>query len=358
MGIGNPFDALAGVGSLHPSPRMAEGLSQQQQQQQQQQQHQQQQQGYSPASFGGSQFVPPAAGSFPSAGVGRSATGAPMPAAMGGGGGGADYYPPSGAGGIGGFGEAAAAVAAAAAAASNASPADLGPAGEFGMKGLLKVLAPGASGLTDTLSLTGSSLTGTSANAALLLTHGVDLTQLGLDLNSHESLNSSWLSPWDAGAGVGAAGAAAGGGSGGGGGGSGGGAVLPVTGGKYVGGKNGEPSYELPSCYFTQPPRLKGAHFTKFQLETLFYIFYMLPQDALQLLAARELCDRDWNYHTDMKLWFTRAPGSSMSVYPERAAYIYFDINSWERRPYHDATRAFVAGFLPADDVRTIADRL
>lgn len=280
------------------------------------------------------------------------------PAAIGG----ADYYPPSGAGGIGGFGEAAAAVAAAAEAASKASKADLGPAGEYGMKGLLRVLAPGASGLTDTLSLTGSSLSGSSANAALLLTHGVDLTQLGLDLNSNVPLNNSWLSPWDAGTGVLPVGAAAapvgGSGGGGGGGGPGSGSALAGSGGKFAGGKNGEPPYELPSCYFTQPPRLKAAHFSKFQLETLFYIFYELPRDALQLLAARELYERDWNYHGDMKLWFTRAPGSTLSVYPERAAYIYFDINSWERRPYHDATRSFVAGFLSEDEVRSMADLL
>lgn len=103
---------------------------------------------------------------------------------------------------------------------------------------------------------------------------------------------------------------------------------------------------------------MKAAHFSKFQLESLFYIFYELPRDALQLLAARELYERDWSYHGDMKLWFTRAPGSTLSVYPERAAYIYFDINSWERRPYHDATRSFVAGFLSEDEVRSMADRL
>lgn len=43
-----------------------------------------------------------------------------------------------------------------------------------------------------------------------------------------------------------------------------------------------EPQFNLPSCYFLQPPPLKPMHLKNFQLETLFYIFYSMPQDVLQ----------------------------------------------------------------------------
>ena len=37
-----------------------------------------------------------------------------------------------------------------------------------------------------------------------------------------------------------------------------------------------------------QPPALKTGHFYKFQLETLFYIFYNMPRDTLQAYAQTE----------------------------------------------------------------------
>lgn len=43
-----------------------------------------------------------------------------------------------------------------------------------------------------------------------------------------------------------------------------------------------EPQFTLPSCYYLQPPPLKPMHLKNFQLETLFYIFYAMPQDVLQ----------------------------------------------------------------------------
>ena len=39
-----------------------------------------------------------------------------------------------------------------------------------------------------------------------------------------------------------------------------------------------EPDYVLPYCYYMNPPALKTSHFSKFQLETLFYIFYNMPK--------------------------------------------------------------------------------
>mmetsp|Transcript_18667 Transcript_18667/g.61059 ORF Transcript_18667/g.61059 Transcript_18667/m.61059 type:complete len:101 (+) Transcript_18667:1516-1818(+) len=73
---------------------------------------------------------------------------------------------------------------------------------------------------------------------------GSDLTTLGLNLNSSECLYSTFASPW---------------------------AEAPTT---------REPQFSLPMCYYMQPPPLKTSHLSKFQLETLFYIFYAMPRDV------------------------------------------------------------------------------
>ena len=133
-----------------------------------------------------------------------------------------------------------------------------------------------------------------------VLALGSDLTTLGLNLNSSKSLYSSFSSPWVEG---------------------------PST---------AEPQFNIPSCYYMPtPPPLKHAHLQKFQLETLFHIFYAMPKDILQAYAAQELYHRDWRYHAELKLWFRRAtPQDLPHVHADRAQnqFVFFDINSWENR--------------------------
>merc|ERR1719213_1354970 len=118
---------------------------------------------------------------------------------------------------------------------------------------------------------------------------GTDLTTLGLNLNSSDCLYATFASPW---------------------------ADSPAQ---------RDPEFNLPQCYYMQPPALKTGHFSKFQLETLFYIFYNMPRDTLQAYAATELYNRDWRYHKDLKLWFTRASRQG-SQEAQKGQYIYFDI--------------------------------
>lgn len=82
-----------------------------------------------------------------------------------------------------------------------------------------------------------------------------------------------------------------------------------------------------------------SGHFSKFQLETLFYIFYNMPRDTLQAYAATELYNRDWRYHKDLKLWFTRA-GKQGTQDNQKGQYIYFDINEWKKKMFHGAGSA------------------
>uniref|UniRef100_A0A0E0H9N9 NOT2/NOT3/NOT5 C-terminal domain-containing protein n=1 Tax=Oryza nivara TaxID=4536 RepID=A0A0E0H9N9_ORYNI len=70
---------------------------------------------------------------------------------------------------------------------------------------------------------------------------GIDLTTLGLDMNSSDNLYKTFGSPWSS---------------------------EPVK---------EEYSYEIPDCYSSmQPPPLQALHFLRFHLMTLFYIFYRM----------------------------------------------------------------------------------
>ncbi|CAM6102910.1 unnamed protein product [Calypogeia fissa] len=148
----------------------------------------------------------------------------------------------------------------------------------FGLLGLLSVIRMSDPDLT-TLAL------------------GTDLTTLGLNLNSRENLYKTFASPW---------------------------ADGPIR---------GEPEFTLPQCYVQQAPRLQPGYFAKFQQDTLFYIFYSMPNDEAQLYAADELVNRGWFFHKDHHMWFTRVPNVEPLVKTntyERGSYFYFDHSNWE----------------------------
>ncbi|KAJ7298851.1 hypothetical protein O6H91_05G074100 [Diphasiastrum complanatum] len=152
-------------------------------------------------------------------------------------------------------------------------------ADRFGLLGLLSVIQMTDADLT-TLAL------------------GTDLTTLGLNLNSRENLYKTFASPW---------------------------ADGPIK---------GEPEFILPQCYMLKiPPELQTGNFAKFQQDTLFYIFYSMPNDEAQLYAAYELCKRGWFYHKIHQMWLTRVPNTEplvkTSTY-ERGSYYIFDPTTWE----------------------------
>lgn len=65
------------------------------------------------------------------------------------------------------------------------------------------------------------------------------------------------------------------------------------------------------------------------QDETLFYMFYSMPGDEAQLIAADELCGRGWMYHKRWKVWMAAAPNTAPTKGPrgERGSYNVWDIN-------------------------------
>lgn len=127
---------------------------------------------------------------------------------------------------------------------------------------------------------------------------GIDLTTLGLNLNSAENLHKTFGSPW---------------------------LDEPAK---------GDPEFTVPQCYFSkQPPALHPGYFTKFSVETLFYIFYSMPKDEAQLYAANDLYNRGWFYHKEHRLWFIRVPNMEPLVKTntyERGSYHCFDPNTFE----------------------------
>uniref|UniRef100_A0A0E0CBF5 NOT2/NOT3/NOT5 C-terminal domain-containing protein n=1 Tax=Oryza meridionalis TaxID=40149 RepID=A0A0E0CBF5_9ORYZ len=127
---------------------------------------------------------------------------------------------------------------------------------------------------------------------------GIDLTTLGLNLNSPDNLYKTFGSPWS---------------------------NEPAK---------GEPEFHTPACYSAeQSPPLQPIHFQKFQTPTLFYIFYSMPRDEAQLCAASELYTRGWFYHKEVRVWLTRIPNVEPLVktpHYERGSYGCFDPNNWE----------------------------
>lgn len=105
----------------------------------------------------------------------------------------------------------------------------------YGLLGLLKIL----------------NMTNRDLNT---LASGIDLTTLGLNLSSSDSLYSTFASPFS---------------------------DTPLK---------RDNQYQIPPCYFIQPPLPPPVDkMSLFSDETLFYIFYTMPQDALQAAAANEL---------------------------------------------------------------------
>ncbi|KAI9287382.1 hypothetical protein BC943DRAFT_274888 [Umbelopsis sp. AD052] len=142
-----------------------------------------------------------------------------------------------------------------------------------------------------------------------MLALGSDLTTLGLDLNTPDSIYSTFISPW--------------------------------SDNQTPAGLNIEPEFHLPACYrsvqATPPAQQRMRTFSD---EILFYVFYCLPRDVAQEAAAQELYARNWRYHKELGLWLTREPDESGRPVPfrrtspnayERDVFVFFDPSTWQK---------------------------
>ncbi|TDL19716.1 hypothetical protein BD410DRAFT_791866 [Rickenella mellea] len=134
-----------------------------------------------------------------------------------------------------------------------------------------------------------------------LLSVGTDLGTMGLDMHNPGNLYSTFITPWTDSS-----------------------AAHSV-----------EPDYHLPACYNVHPPPPGPQKAMAFSDETLFYMFYSSPRDALQEIASQELFNRNWRFHKDMRLWLTKEAGTRPSGKidgGEQGTYTYWDPDNWEKQ--------------------------
>ncbi|BCS18089.1 NOT2/NOT3/NOT5 family protein [Aspergillus puulaauensis] len=140
-----------------------------------------------------------------------------------------------------------------------------------------------------------------SADVASLAV-GQDLMTLGLDLNQPEPLHSTFVSPF----------------------------VASVPGVPL------EQDFALPGCYSVANVQPLQSRIPSFSDETLFYIFYSMPRDAMQEIAAEELMGRKWRYHKIERCWLTRdeaypGPVDVERGVSERGVYLLWDPATWKK---------------------------
>jgi hypothetical protein len=167
----------------------------------------------------------------------------------------------------------------------------------------------GLGGLIDVIKMSDKDL------SALAL--GVDLLTLGLNLNSQDCLYSYFNSPF---------------------------ADQP---------SDMQHQFVTPQCYLMHPPSFKPDHLSKYQLETLFYMFFTAPRDIKQAVAAQELYRREWRYHGELMIWLKpRGQQELMLGHPD-VPFQYFDVATWEARLFTNNSRGNIAdGLLSVEAVQ------
>ena len=140
--------------------------------------------------------------------------------------------------------------------------------------------------------------------AARTLMRGVDLPTLGINMGSQEPLLQTYPGPW---ASPNAA------------------PLRPL-----------DSEYTIPDCYTVKKIAPLSSRITGFVDETLFFIFYTMPRDFIQMQVATELVARKWRYHMREKQWLTRDDGSPNPVLledkvSEQGYYIWWDTKVWKK---------------------------
>ncbi|RMZ81457.1 hypothetical protein DV738_g2254, partial [Chaetothyriales sp. CBS 135597] len=115
--------------------------------------------------------------------------------------------------------------------------------------------------------------------------------------------------------------------------------------------------YSIPDCYTVKKVAPLHTRINSFSDETLFYIFYSMPRDFMQVLVAQELMERKWRYHMREQMWMMRDESASTYIYSddrtsEHGYYIWWDKNVWKK-----VRRAFTLRYEDLDDVPNVGNR-
>jgi len=102
---------------------------------------------------------------------------------------------------------------------------------------------------------------------------------------------------------------------------------IPIAKSNYVPQNMKETPQEYPKNVFQRG--LLPDFFVKYDVSTLFYIFFYFPGTKFQDYAGKELILRGWKFHREFKTWFCRVsePKEINKDY-EIGEYDYFDYNS------------------------------
>jgi CCR4-NOT transcription complex subunit 2 len=157
------------------------------------------------------------------------------------------------------------------------------------------------------------------------LMRGQDLAALGLNMNSDQPLMASYAGPF----------------------------ALP----------NAHPlrpldnDFTTPDCYTVKKVAPLHTRINSFSDETLFYIFYSMPRDYMQVLVGQELMERKWRYHMREQMWMMRDENSQGYAYnddrtSEQGYYIWWDKNQWKK-----IRRAYTLRYEDLDDLPSVGNR-
>ncbi|KAL9113010.1 MAG: hypothetical protein Q9227_002875 [Pyrenula ochraceoflavens] len=165
--------------------------------------------------------------------------------------------------------------------------------------------------------------------------HGQDLTKLAHDMGFDPNTNERWIDSWA-------------------------GPFVPL----HSLAPTPQSDFQIPSCYNVANVQPLHERIPSFSEDSLFYIFYTMPRDIMQELAAEELTKRKWRYHKYEKMWMTKDESSPQPVpideESEQGMYIWWDWKNWRK-----ARRQVVLRFSDLEDrgiggnggTRTLAGR-
>lgn len=98
----------------------------------------------------------------------------------------------------------------------------------------------------------------------------------------------------------------------------------------------------IPTYYPSTPPPIleNPSIFERFELDTLFFIFYYQQRTYAQYFAARELKRQSWRFHKKYLTWFQRhEEPKTITEEFEQGTYIYFDYEgNWCQRKKSEFT--------------------
>ena len=81
-------------------------------------------------------------------------------------------------------------------------------------------------------------------------------------------------------------------------------------------------------------------------------MFYAMPGDSAQLMAARELMKRGWMFHTLHYLWFRLVATENGS-----RSWQFFDVSNWTAKIFQGSLpQVFESGFLTEEDLNSLQE--